>query len=142
MGAPKPEGIELLETSPLFWIAFCALLIALVAFDLGVLGRQKGVIGVRQSLLLTAGYIVIALLLAVAVFVVKDVDAGMVARFAYLHYGLALVLVLVMIGIKMITEGFVEIPIWMTLGATVLLIGGSIALSIIRSRREAPAPGS
>lgn len=140
MGAPKPEGIELLETSPLFWIAFCALLIALVAFDLGVLGRQKGVIGVRQSLLLTAGYIVIALLLAVAVFVVKDVDAGMVARFAYLHYGLALVLV--MIGIKMITEGFVEIPIWMTLGATVLLIGGSIALSIIRSRREAPAPGS
>ena len=63
--------------------------------------------------------------------------AGMVQKFRYLHYGLALVLVL--IGIKMILEGFIEIPIWLTLAVTVSVIGGSMALSWLVPRREQPA---
>jgi tellurite resistance protein TerC len=61
----------MVETPPWFWGAFVAVLVALLAFDLGILGRQKSRIGVRQSLLLSAGYIVVALLFGGAVFIVE-----------------------------------------------------------------------
>ncbi|MBM3553983.1 MAG: TerC family protein [Alphaproteobacteria bacterium] len=59
--------------------------------------------------------------------------AGLVGRFAYLKYGLSLVLVLV--GIKLIVNGALEpdpIPTWAALLATLFLVGGSVALSLAR----------
>jgi tellurite resistance protein TerC len=44
------------------WLMFIAIVIALLAFDLGVLNRKDHEIGVKESLWLSAGYIAIALL--------------------------------------------------------------------------------
>ena len=42
------------------WLTFVGIVIALLAFDLGVLHRDDKEIGVRESLLLSAGYITVA----------------------------------------------------------------------------------
>jgi tellurite resistance protein TerC len=66
-----------MQTSVWLWGAFGAVLVALLVFDLGVVGRQKGVITVRESLLLTAGYVIVALVFGSAVFVWQGHDAGL-----------------------------------------------------------------
>ena len=43
------------------WLAFMGIVVALLAFDLGVLHKDDREIGVRESLLLSAGYIAVAL---------------------------------------------------------------------------------
>ena len=43
------------------WLAFLAIVVALLALDLGVLHRKQREIGVRESLALSAGYIMLAL---------------------------------------------------------------------------------
>jgi tellurite resistance protein TerC len=43
------------------WLGFIGIVIALLAFDLGVLHKDDHEIGVRDSLLLSAGYISVAL---------------------------------------------------------------------------------
>ncbi|UUP18697.1 TerC family protein [Nitratireductor thuwali] len=66
--------------------------------------------------------------------------AGIVPRFIYLKYGLSLVLVV--IGSKMIANYFYGgkfVPTELALLITVVLIGGSIALSLIRTRGAPPA---
>lgn len=66
--------------------------------------------------------------------------AGIIHRFRYLKYGLSLVLVA--IGAKMIANGIAGdkwIPVEAALAVTVLLIGGSIMLSIIATRRSGTA---
>lgn len=47
------------------WLSFIAIVTMLLAFDLGVLHRDDHEIGVRESLLLSAGYIGVALLFGV-----------------------------------------------------------------------------
>jgi tellurite resistance protein TerC len=54
--------------------------------------------------------------------------AGMIRRFDHLDIGLSIVLIL--IGLKMVAEGFIEIPIWLTLAATLAIIGGAIVSSL------------
>lgn len=49
------------------WLVFFIIVIALLAFDLGVLNRQDHEIGVRESLYLSAFYIAIALLFGLGV---------------------------------------------------------------------------
>ena len=44
------------------WLLFVGIVVALLAFDLGVLHKDDHEIGVRESLLLSAGYISVALL--------------------------------------------------------------------------------
>ena len=44
------------------WLVFVAVVVALLAFDLGVLHRDDHEIGIRESLLLSAGYIFVATL--------------------------------------------------------------------------------
>jgi tellurite resistance protein TerC len=44
------------------WLVFAAIVVVLLAFDLGVLHKEEREIGVRESLLLSAGYISVALL--------------------------------------------------------------------------------
>jgi len=67
--------------------------------------------------------------------------AGIVHRFHYLKYGLALVLAV--IGTKMILNGVFGdkvIPTEAALAATALLIGGSIALSLLRPPKAGEGP--
>jgi tellurite resistance protein TerC len=66
-----------MDTSLWMWGAFGGLLIALLAFDLFAVGRQRSAIGIRESLLLTAGYVVVALLFGGAIFLWRGSDDGM-----------------------------------------------------------------
>jgi len=56
--------------------------------------------------------------------------AGMLKRFAYLHYGLAIVLILV--GLKMIGSHFLDIPTEWTLAIVLLVLLFSVIASIAR----------
>jgi len=62
--------------------------------------------------------------------------AGAMRRFEYLSYGLAVLLALV--GIKMVLSDVVHPPIWATLVAIVVVLGGAIAYSLWRTRPGRP----
>ena len=59
--------------------------------------------------------------------------ADMANRFHYLQPGLAIVLVF--IGLKMALSEWVKVPVVLSLVAIVLLLGGSILASVLRTRR-------
>jgi len=59
------------------WLLFIAIVIALLAFDLGVLHQDDREIGVRESLLLSAGYISVALLFGAWVWWYLGAPSGM-----------------------------------------------------------------
>lgn len=59
--------------------------------------------------------------------------AGLMKLFRFLHYGLAVILILV--GVKMLLGDYVEIPIGVTLGSVALVLVVTIALSIAFPRR-------
>ena len=59
------------------WLLFIAIVIALLAFDLGVLHQDDRAIGVRESLLLSAGYISVALLFGAWVWWYLGAPSGM-----------------------------------------------------------------
>jgi len=63
--------------------------------------------------------------------------AGIIHRFAYLKYGLSLVLVF--IGTKMVLIDVWKVPTALALGVTATLIGGSVVLSLIKTRAQARA---
>jgi len=59
------------------WIAFITIVITLLAFDLGVLHKHDREIGVRESLLLSGGYIGVALLFGAWVWWYLGAQSGM-----------------------------------------------------------------
>jgi tellurite resistance protein TerC len=59
--------------------------------------------------------------------------AGAAERFKYVQPGLALVLVFV--GVKMVIADWVKIPVLLSLGVIVVLVGGSIAASLVSTSR-------
>ena len=67
--------------------------------------------------------------------------AGGMARFRHLDTGLGVVLTL--IGLELLTEDLVHLPSWLTLTVVVVVLGGSILLSLRHDRadrqHEAPA---
>ncbi len=63
--------------------------------------------------------------------------AGLMHRFGYLSYGLGLVLIF--IGGKMVVHPWLEIPVEISLGIVVLLLAGSVGLSLWRPPK-APEP--
>jgi tellurite resistance protein TerC len=66
--------------------------------------------------------------------------AGTIPRFAYLQMGLALVLVFV--GAKMFLTDVGKLPVWISLGVIVAIIGTSLAASIWKARRDRAALAS
>lgn len=59
------------------WAVFIGIVIALLVFDLGVLHREQREIGVRESLLLSAGYITAGLLFGTWVWWYLGAESGM-----------------------------------------------------------------
>lgn len=59
------------------WLSFLGVVAALLAFDLGVLHRDQHEIGVRESLLLSAGYITVALIFGAWVWWQLGAQSGM-----------------------------------------------------------------
>lgn len=66
-----------LGTPVWFWLAFIGLVVALTAFDLGVLHKEDREMGIAESLKLSAFYIGIALAFGAWVWVQKGADLGM-----------------------------------------------------------------
>lgn len=64
--------------------------------------------------------------------------AGIIHKFRYLRYGLALVLGF--IGVKMLVEPWVHIPILASLGVVGATLTGSVVLSLLADRWAAPPP--
>lgn len=62
--------------------------------------------------------------------------AGLMGLFYYLHYGLAIILVF--IGLKMLFSGLFHLPIILTLGIVILVLGASILLSLFRKNETHP----
>jgi tellurite resistance protein TerC len=61
--------------------------------------------------------------------------ADIADRFAYIKYGLALVLIF--IGVKMLLIDIYKIPIGVSLTTVALLIGGSVLISWIKTKPAA-----
>ncbi len=59
------------------WLAFIGIVVSLLAFDLGVLHKGDSEIGVRESLLLSAGYISVALMFGAWVWWYLGAQSGM-----------------------------------------------------------------
>jgi len=59
--------------------------------------------------------------------------SGIVHRFVYLQYGLAVILVFV--GSKMVAADFIHVPTLVSLGVIILALGVSIVASLLRSPR-------
>ncbi|MFM6933392.1 MAG: TerC family protein [Novosphingobium sp.] len=66
-----------LGTPAWFWLSFAGIVLALTAFDLGVLNKEDKEMGIGRSLKLTAFYITIAMLFGVWVWIAKGADLGM-----------------------------------------------------------------
>lgn len=70
-------AVEWMGKPAWMWAGFLTVVAALLAFDLGVLHRKAREIGVRESLLLSAFYIGVALLFGVWVWVRLGADSGL-----------------------------------------------------------------
>ncbi|MFT6466748.1 TerC family protein [Halopseudomonas sp.] len=68
---------DFLGTATWLWLVFFAVVFFLLAFDLGVLHRDDREIGVRESLLLSAGYISAGLLFGLWIWFQKGSTSGM-----------------------------------------------------------------
>ncbi len=66
-----------LGTPAWFWLSFLALVIALTAFDLGVLHKEDREMGIGESLRFSAFYIGIALLFGAWIWFARGAEAGM-----------------------------------------------------------------
>ena len=66
-----------LGTPAWFWLAFITLVVALTAFDLGILNKENKEMGVGESLKLSAFYIAIALAFGAWVWAAKGDVAGL-----------------------------------------------------------------
>lgn len=69
--------VDWLGTPVWFWLSFLGLVIALTAFDLGILHKEDREMGIVESLKLSVFYISIALLFGVWVWMEKGADLGM-----------------------------------------------------------------
>ena len=75
---------ELLGKPAWIWLAFVAMVVAMLALDLGVLHKDDKEIGTRGSLLLSAGYIGVALIYGAWVWWYAGAPAGMAYFTGYL----------------------------------------------------------
>lgn len=69
--------MDWLGTPVWFWMAFLVIVVALTAFDLGVLHKEDKEMGIAESLKLSAFYIGIALLFGVWIWIEKGADLGL-----------------------------------------------------------------
>ena len=68
---------DVLGTPLWFWLSFAGLVLALTAFDLGVLHKEDRAMGIGESLKLTAFYVAIALAFGAWIWIERGADLGM-----------------------------------------------------------------
>jgi tellurite resistance protein TerC len=75
---------DFLGTPAYFWFAFMAIVVGLLAFDLGVLNRRDHEISAKESLTLYAGYVIVAVLFGLWVWFSRGAQAGLEFYTGYL----------------------------------------------------------
>jgi len=65
-----------MRTSPWFWIGFHALLLGVLALDLGVFHRRARAVSAREAAIWTAVWVALALGFAGAIFFLAAIAAG------------------------------------------------------------------
>ena len=75
---------DFLGTPAYFWFAFMAIVVGLLAFDLGVLNRRDHEISAKESLTLYAGYVIVAVLFGLWVWFSRGAEAGLEFYTGYL----------------------------------------------------------
>jgi tellurite resistance protein TerC len=68
---------DVFGTPAYFWMAFCAIVIALLTFDLGVLHKDDHEISARESFIMYAGYVAIALAFGAWVWWSRGAQSGL-----------------------------------------------------------------
>ena len=58
------------------WVGFNLFVLVLLALDLGILHRKDHAVGIREALLLSLGYFLLALVFGAGVFRFLGADAG------------------------------------------------------------------
>jgi tellurite resistance protein TerC len=75
---------DFLGTPIYFWLGFVAIVVGLLAFDLGVLNRNDHEISAKESLVLYAGYVVVAALFGAWVWFSRGAQSGLEFYTGYL----------------------------------------------------------
>jgi tellurite resistance protein TerC len=128
--------VDVLGTPLFFWLAFAAIVVTLLAFDLGVLHKSDKEIGARESFALYAGYVAIAGCFGAWVWWARGAEAGLEFYTGYIiEQSLSMdnVFVIAMIfGALAIPRAYQHrVLFWGILGVIVLraiLIGAGVAL--------------
>ena len=129
-GPPQRLGaLRRLRVSPLI-AALLAVALADVVFAIDSI---PAVLAITTDTFLVFAANAFALLGLRALYVLLD---GAAERFHYLHYGLAALLVFV--GLKMLLEDLIHLPVSVSLGAIVAILGAAIGASL--ARRPVPQP--
>src|SRR3954471_2576242 len=131
-GEPSPPKLALLQRlrlSPLV----AALLAVAFADVIFAIDSIPAVLAITTDTFLVFAANAFALLGLRALYVLLD---GAAAKFHYLHYGLAALLVFV--GAKMLLEDVVHLPVAVSLGAIVAILGAAIGASLSPVRRSGP----
>jgi predicted tellurium resistance membrane protein TerC len=123
-GAPERlTKLQRLRLPPLV----AALLAVAVADVIFAIDSIPAVLAITTDTFIVFAANAFALLGLRALYVLLD---GAAARFQYLHYGLAALLVFV--GTKMLLEDVIHLPVAVSLGAIVAILGAAIGASLIR----------
>jgi tellurite resistance protein TerC len=123
------EALRRLRVPPLV----AALLAVALADVLFAIDSIPAVLAITTNTFLVFAANAFALLGLRALYVLLD---GAAARFHHLHYGLAALLVFV--GAKMLLEDVIHLPVAVSLGAIVAILGAAIGASL--AREPAPQP--
>ncbi len=120
----RPEG---LSATPLL-----AVLVMIETTDLVfALDSIPAIFGVTRDPFIVASSNIFAILGLRALFFLL---AGIMVKFRFLKYGLGAVLLF--IGAKMLVSWYLEIPVALSLGIVVLLLGGAIGLSFLLPEKK------
>ena len=115
------------------WLSFLGIVVALPALNWGLLHKGDRAVGVRESLLRSAGHISVALIFRffgiLGLRALYFALAAMIRRFRYLKYALALVLVFIAS----------QVPAVVLLSVTFGLIAGGVLVSLWKTRGQSPA---
>ena len=125
-----------MHTSLAFWIGFNAVVLVLLALDLGVLHRQQRAISIRESLVTTLAWIVLASGFGLWIVHREGTDKGLEFFTGYvIEYALSLdnifIFVLIFTSFRITADQQHRLLFWGVLGALVLrgaMIGAGVAL--------------
>src|SRR4051812_29254741 len=126
-GEPSPPKLGLLQRLRIRPLV-AALLAVAFADVIFAIDSIPAVLAITTDTFLVFAANAFALLGLRALYVLLD---GAAAKFAYLHYGLAALLVFV--GAKMLLEDVIHLPLAVSLGAIVAILGAAVGASLTRT---------